>query len=374
MIRFYFRFSPYFIQNFKKIAFIALVVFIGVSFFQFFDLPKKAAIRSSSIIDEQDLSLSNTKRWLELLGVNKDSYKAILSQNLPFITAQAKSKNEARRSSIAYTFFSIDPTNPLSFFGKGVRQVEAREVMSPTLIESNPLFEDEGIVEILDIPFDQEQEQFVDDLATDPKVLRGAEIIIINTHNAETYKATDGVSKEEGKNSGVSKVAAHLEKMLKDQYGLTVARSDKIHDFPKFEESYTNSGETLKKLLADNPHARVVIDIHRDAGHAKPLVTTINDKKTAQIRLIVGSDARLAHGGWQQNREFARQVTEKMDELYPGLSLGYRVQSGRYNQHLHPRAILLEVGNDLNSLAEATQAIELFAEVLAELLGAREKV
>ncbi len=369
MIRFYFRLSPQFIHNLKKIAFIALVVFIGISFFKFFDLPKKAVIKSSSIIDEQDLSLNHARQWLELLGLNKEGYKAILTKNLPSLTAQAKSKEKTKKASIAYTFFSIDPANPLSFFGKGLKQVEAREVMSPSLIESNPLFEDEGIVEILDIPFDKGQEQIVDDLSTDPKVVQGAEIIIINTHNAETYKATDGVSKEEGKNSGVSKVAAHLEKILKEQYKLTVARSDKIHDFPKFEESYTNSGETLKKLLAENPHARVVIDIHRDAGHPKPLVATINGKKTAQIRLIVGSDARLTHSGWQQNREFARQVTEKMDGLYPGLSLGYRVQSGRYNQHLHPRAILLEVGNDLNSLDEATRAIELFAKVLADLLG-----
>ena len=57
-----------------------------------------------------------------------------------------------------------------------------------------------------------------------------------------------------------------------------------------------------------------------------------------------------------------------MEELFPGLSLGYRVQSGRYNQHLHPHSLLIEVGNDLNSLEEALYAAELFAQVIAEIL------
>lgn len=369
MIRFYFHFPPMLLQKLKMIALLSVIMIMGVAVFQFFELPKKMAVKSNSIIEEHEFSMSTVKKLISFLGVNQDNYKKILAKNLPSLAVLNKHGAKGETSSILYAFLNMDPTNPLSFFGRGMGQLGTLEVMAAAPIESNPLFEDEGIVEILDIPFETNKEHLVDDPATDPKVIKGAEIIIFNTHNAETYKPTDGVSKEEGKNSGVVKVAAHLEKILKGQYKFTVARSEKIHDYPKFEESYTNSGATFKKMLTDNPHARVVIDIHRDAGHTKPLVATVNGKKTAQIRLIVGSDARLPNANWMQNREFARQITEKMDELYPGLSLGYRVQSGRYNQHLHPRAILLEVGNDLNSLDEATHAIELFAKALHELLG-----
>lgn len=193
-------------------------------------------------------------------------------------------------------------------------------------------------------------------------------VVIYNTHNAESYQTSQGKAKFEGKNGGVEQVAAVLADSLSNDYGIPVVRSTTIHDYPDFTISYANSEKTLKRMLAENPSILVALDIHRDAGLPSPPVTEINNQKVAQVLLIVGSDARLEHPNWRQNEAFARRLAAKMDELYPGLCRGIRVQAGRYNQHLLPHSLLLEIGSDNNTLEEAERSARLVARVLAIII------
>ncbi|MGI6552104.1 MAG: stage II sporulation protein P [Bacillota bacterium] len=324
---------------------------------------------------EQDLSAQDEmpgEIWKELsdfLGVDVSTYKNIMALAMPIISGHdPERQNSGLLEKATYAFFNINLHDPKSFFSPGLSALGALEVMAASR-DNDDFFEDEALVEFPG--FIEEESPEVAEKSQPPKTeppLTGAQLIIYNTHNAETYAPTDGKSKLEGENAGVVKVASHLEAILKNQYGIATARSETIHDYPKFEKSYGNSEATLKKLLQEHPKAQIVIDVHRDAGQPEAQTVNINGKKSARIRLIVGSDARLNHPNWTKNRDFAKTVTEKMEELFPGLSLGYRVQSGRYNQHLHPHSLLIEVGSDRNRLEEALYAIELFARVIAELL------
>jgi stage II sporulation protein P len=47
---------------------------------------------------------------------------------------------------------------------------------------------------------------------------------------------------------------------------------------------------------------------------------------------------------------------------------GVRTKSGTYNQEFFDHSLLLEVGSDYNSFAEAKYAGELFAQILLEVL------
>lgn len=38
-----------------------------------------------------------------------------------------------------------------------------------------------------------------------------------------------------------------------------------FNDYPSYNGSYERSAETVKKILAENPSIKVVLDIHRDA-------------------------------------------------------------------------------------------------------------
>lgn len=55
--------------------------------------------------------------------------------------------------------------------------------------------------------------------------------------------------------------------------------------------------------------------------------------------------------------------------MYPGLSLGVRVKDGLYNQFLHSRAVLVEMGTTENSTEEAARSARLLADALADILA-----
>jgi len=265
---------------------------------------------------------------------------------------------------------SLDIKNPKSLLGSEITFIKTVEMEgkdeiiseSPGLTEEERRFFEELERRSKEAQLINPQRDILD-LSSNPLVL------IYNTHNSETYEPTDGTEKVEGKNGGVEKVAAHLEQVLLKTYGIQSIRSTTIHDYPNWEKSYINSAETVKKILKENPSIQVVLDIHRDAGlPEKGVVTTSTGVNMAKILLIVGSDNRLEHPKWQQNWQFAKMIGYKMDKLYPGLLKAVRVQTGRYNQHLHERSLLVEVGCTQNSLEEAKRSAEALAHVLYEVL------
>jgi len=77
----------------------------------------------------------------------------------------------------------------------------------------------------------------------------------------------------------------------------------------------------------------------------------------------------LVQPHWQQNHAFAKLIDAKLNQRYPGLSFGIQMENWRYNQHLHPRALLLEVGCHENSKEEAQRAIEMFGDIVAEIIN-----
>ncbi|TYO97238.1 stage II sporulation protein P [Desulfallas thermosapovorans] len=193
-------------------------------------------------------------------------------------------------------------------------------------------------------------------------------VAIYNTHTGETYALTDGMERLTGKRGGVVKAAEALEDELEKKYGVRVARSDTIND-TNYNSSYTKSQETLQKLLEENPSVQVVLDIHRDAGKSREnSLVTVDGQQVAPVLIVVGSDARSPFPTWRQNYNFAQELAAEIDKQRPGLCLGVRILEGRYNQFLHPRAVLLEVGSVSNSTEEAVLAARMLAGPVAELV------
>jgi len=194
------------------------------------------------------------------------------------------------------------------------------------------------------------------------------QVILYHTHNAETYLPDDGVSKVSGQNGGVVDAAGIFRNALQKKYGIRTAHSTTIHDYPDWSRSYQNSLNTAKQLLQAYPEAKAVFDIHRDAGFTSKKTTTtmIRGKSAAKIMMVIGCN----HDNWKENLEFARLLEAKCKELYPGLLRDQiRIkETGRYNQHVNEHAVLLEIGSDLNTQAEAEYSMECFAHVVYEVL------
>jgi stage II sporulation protein P len=186
-------------------------------------------------------------------------------------------------------------------------------------------------------------------------------VVIINTHTAETYALTDQKDRLEQHRGGVVLVAAALEEALEEKHGIKTNRSDRIHD-ANYSNAYRESGKTVAELLAAAPRARIVFDIHRDAGVTREQsMVTINGKDMATLLFVISA-------GNKANIAFAKELSENINKAYPGLSLGVRIKNSNYNQHLHPQMVLLEVGSTNNTLDEAIGSAVVLAEVVAGML------
>jgi stage II sporulation protein P len=192
---------------------------------------------------------------------------------------------------------------------------------------------------------------------------------IYHTHTGETYELTDGVERFDEKPGAVVEVGRALKRALQERHGLGVAHSETRHDVP-YSRSYLESEETARRMVEEHPGLKMLIDLHRDSlkdrAHS---VTEIGGQEVATILLVVGSDARRPFPDWEKNYELARAVAAKSQELYPGLCVGVRVKEGRYNQFLHPGALLVEVGSVANYTEEALRTAEVLADILAAVLA-----
>ncbi|CUH94138.1 hypothetical protein P22_0200 [Propionispora sp. 2/2-37] len=193
---------------------------------------------------------------------------------------------------------------------------------------------------------------------------------IYHTHTAESYIPTSGVAHKPGGQIGdiVGVGQALVQQMAK--YQITAIQSNTIHDYPSFMKAYGPSEITAKKMLEENPSIQMIFDIHRDAQKRENTTVVINGKEAAKIMIIVATgQPDLVQPHWQENHAFAKLIDSKLNQHYPGLSRGIQLVEWRYNQHLHPRALLLEVGCQENSLEEATRSMEMLGDVLAEIIA-----
>lgn len=188
------------------------------------------------------------------------------------------------------------------------------------------------------------------------------------THNGETFIPNSQKARLDGERALVTDVTQHLAKEIKKR-GLNTEYNDTMHDYPEYNKSYSNSRVTVNEIVK-NKDVIALFDVHRDSipGNKNAYTINIKGKESARILIIVGTDERKPHPNWQENLAFAEKLRDKGEELYPGLIKGVRTKAGTYNQEFHPRALLLEIGIDQNSLAEAKYAGELMAEIIVEVI------
>ncbi|NLA58627.1 MAG: hypothetical protein GX855_06980, partial [Firmicutes bacterium] len=167
---------------------------------------------------------------------------------------------------------------------------------------------------------------------------------------------------------GVVQVGERLRRELERRYGIPVVHSTKVHDYPVFAYSYANSEKTARMLVDRYPSLQLVFDIHRDEGLT---METVGGRTAAGVLIVVGTGGgpNLRHANWRRNLETAELLKDNFDRLYPGLCRGIRIKdNARYNQHVHPGALLLEIGAHSDTLESALFTAELVADVVAETL------
>lgn len=202
------------------------------------------------------------------------------------------------------------------------------------------------------------------------------QILIYHTHSQEAF--ADSVPGDDS--TSIVGVGEYLASVLQEKYGYRVLHHTKSYDKESRDYAYSNSLPDIEQLLAEYPSIEVVIDLHRDEMPAdRRLVVDLQGRPTAQFMFFNGL-SRTAKGDIEyldnpnlaDNLAFSFQMQAACNEYYPGLARRIYLKAYRYNMHLCPKTLLIELGAQNNTVEEARNACDPLAHVLDLVLSGEE--
>ena len=237
----------------------------------------------------------------------------------------------------------------------------------------------------------EEARIIIDQIKVDPQPLvlpgQGPKIMIYHSHTRESFQqdpsdpykeASSEAFRTNDLSHSVVKVGEALAQRLTER-GIAVLHDTTNHEAAGYNSSYAQSLKTLKAQKAAHSSLQMFIDLHRNGYNTKSKakadqeVVTINGERVAKVMVVIGTGEGTVGGfrekpKWKENASLAIKLTNKVNELYPGLAKEVLYKRGRYNQHISTNSILIEVGSNLTTLAEADRSSKYLAEAISQII------
>ena len=197
-------------------------------------------------------------------------------------------------------------------------------------------------------------------------------VFIYQSHNQEAYNVKSS-NEAYHETDNVTMVGKQLSKALEGKNIFAIHDDTDIFAVLEernltFNDSYNVSREKLQEILKKHTSIEMVLDIHRDSQERKFTTVNINGKDYAKIGLVVSKSS----GHYEENREFANNLHQKLEKLYPGISRGVIVKGenprNTYNQEIQKQSVLLDIGGIENTMEEAFRATDALAEAIKEIV------
>lgn len=201
----------------------------------------------------------------------------------------------------------------------------------------------------------------------------GPQILIYHTHSQETF--ADSIPGDE--NTSIVGAGEYLAKLLKEEYGFEVLHHTGEYDVETRDYAYSYALPNIEAILQEYPSIELVIDLHRDAvADDKKLVSEQNGKQAAQVMFFNGLSHTVKQGDIDylenpyidDNLAFSFQMQVLCNEYYPGLARRIYLKGYRYNMHLCPQSLLIELGAQTNTCEEVRNTLDILAHVLSMCL------
>ncbi len=206
--------------------------------------------------------------------------------------------------------------------------------------------------------------------------LKEPEVLIVHTHTTECYNGNEMTGESErttNEKYNMCRIGSIVAETL-NSYGIKTIHDKTIHDYPSYQGAYTRALKTIEKNIKEHPSIKVVLDIHRDAyvyadGSKLRVSTKIDGEDVAQVMLVLGTDSMgLEHSNWKSNLTLASKIQNTAQELYPNMMRPLNLRRERFNMHMTKGSLLLEIGSNGNSMAEAEKAAVNIANAIADVL------
>ena len=204
---------------------------------------------------------------------------------------------------------------------------------------------------------------------------RTKRVFIYHTHTYEAYEmdAENPYTPTEtwrtaDESCNVVRVGEELAACLRAA-GVETVHDTTAYEPPKLSTAYSRSLEGLKKAAEDGYD--LYIDLHRDSyskGNGDNTVT-VEGKPAARILILIGQGTGTGFDekpDWERNEKAAKIISDFLNARREGLCRGVSLKSGRYNQQAASPSMLIEVGNNKNTLPEAISAVEPLARAICQ--------
>ncbi len=204
----------------------------------------------------------------------------------------------------------------------------------------------------------------------------GPLVLIMHTHTTESYIDSAAQNSDRSTDSSKNMIAIGEEiAAVLEQNGISTVHDTTVHDYPSYNGAYTRAMATIKANLEKYPSIQIVLDVHRDGlvkadGTKLKVVCDIDGKQTAQTMLVVGTNGLgLSHGNWKENLTFAAKIQKKACQDFPDLMRPLNLREERFNQHLTKGSLILEIGSNGNTMAEAKLGASKLASAIADVIN-----
>ena len=208
------------------------------------------------------------------------------------------------------------------------------------------------------------------------------QVLIFHTHTSESYMKKDSgffyesfYPRSLNSSKNIIRVGDAIKEKL-NEHKINAIHDTTYHDTPSYNGSYLRAEKTIKENLQKYPSLKLIIDIHRDSlgsketGKMKPTFE-YKGKKAAQLMIISGCDPDNSNGfpNWKKNLKLALNIQKYCESMFPGITRPLNFSKVKYNEHLTPGSLLIEIGSDGNTLEEAVYTGSMLGEAISELLN-----
>lgn len=208
-------------------------------------------------------------------------------------------------------------------------------------------------------------------------------VLIYHTHTYEAYEQTPDDPYQETEKwrtadnaHNVVRVGEELAALLRG-LGIEVVHDVTAFEPPSLSSAYTRSLEMLQSRQAAGEHYDLYIDLHRDAyaeSQTGPNTVSVGGVEAAKLMMLIGKGEGQTSEGfdqrpdWEANLAIAQTMTDCLNAQADGLCREVCLKTGRFNQHVAVGCVLVEAGNNRNTLEEVLAAMPYLADAVLEAL------
>lgn len=261
-------------------------------------------------------------------------------------------------------FFS----NIIGFFMGISGSAEASKQITIDLSENG--LSEEMLIEIENINAEINAERAIATAVPETTKIEKSSILIYHTHTDEAYLKGDKdyVETSTGRTLDPDFSVVSVGKTLSDkltEYGFNVIHDETDNVSAGFNKAYQTSLKTIEKYS----NVDIYIDLHRDAYMGRePNFLSHNGTEYAHVCFVVANGENYTHKPhWQENYKKAQIMTNKLNEICPGIAKEVIFRNARYNQHLSDCCLLIEMGNEQNTLEQVKASAEIVAQAFNEI-------